>query len=237
MSVLYCHDCDRQYDEDFNLECPGCGVSATSDSADAAEGAPLVPVDACSGRKSMTSTNPQPSVREAVARVIDPDAWADADKSAGKPKLTPGKFFPPANEWVKTQPSLTKADQIIALVREALPDGGGSAREPAFSDDGGDQCSLATDAPANADHDRALSFVRRWLSEPLDPDQHPEWLNLARAYAQAMRSVEATEKGAELWERSAQLIRDGSRFGGDAGDREFGCGMQEALRALGVPKP
>lgn len=43
--------------------------------------------------------------------------------------------------------------------------------------------------------------------------------------------------GAALWARSEQLIRDGSRFGGDHGDREFGCGMQEALRALGVPKP
>lgn len=24
MSVIYCHDCDRHYDEDFHLECPGC---------------------------------------------------------------------------------------------------------------------------------------------------------------------------------------------------------------------
>jgi RNA polymerase subunit RPABC4/transcription elongation factor Spt4 len=27
MSVLYCHDCDRRYDEDFHLECPGCGTT------------------------------------------------------------------------------------------------------------------------------------------------------------------------------------------------------------------
>ena len=28
MSVIYCHDCDQHYDEDFERECPGCGLSA-----------------------------------------------------------------------------------------------------------------------------------------------------------------------------------------------------------------
>lgn len=84
---------------------------------------------------------------EAVARIIDPEAWIDADKSAGRPKLERGKFFPPANEWIKTQPSLTKARAIIAL---APPVGDGwepieTAPRPQVEDHDGPVLWLAWD--------------------------------------------------------------------------------------------
>ena len=44
--------------------------------------------------------------------------------------------------------------------------------------------------PSAADHPRAARFVREWLSAPYDPNQHPEWLNLARAYAHLARQSE-----------------------------------------------
>lgn len=60
--------------------------------------------------------------RVEVARIVDPEAWADADKWAGKPKkLAPGQFFLPAHEWVLTQPSLAKADTILATFEGSAP--------------------------------------------------------------------------------------------------------------------
>ena len=53
MSVLYCHGCDRQYDEDFTLECPGCG-----ESADAAKPSAL------RGRKGPRLRSGMPSMTE-----------------------------------------------------------------------------------------------------------------------------------------------------------------------------
>lgn len=164
----------------------------------------------------MTSTNPQPSVREAVARVIDPHYWAHWD------------LISPRKREALNPPSLTKADQIIALVlradplveklrgalqqaedwfreyadlhrakcsadgdakaqtntdradfcaREALalPDGGGSAREPALSDDGGDQCSLATAPQLIATAPRDGQWIIGWRENfrPFPTRWHP----------------------------------------------------------------
>lgn len=53
--------------------------------------------------------------REAIARIVDPEAWADADRFAGRPKPVSEGVYLPAGEWRQTQPSLSKADQILAL--------------------------------------------------------------------------------------------------------------------------
>jgi len=50
--------------------------------------------------------------RESVARIIDPDAWAFADRHAGKPVLQTAVTF-------ETRRSLTKADTILALALTA----------------------------------------------------------------------------------------------------------------------
>lgn len=42
--------------------------------------------------------------------------------------------------------------------------------------------------PPLYDHERAAEFSRQWLGEPYDPNQHPEWLNLARAYLALSRA-------------------------------------------------
>lgn len=47
--------------------------------------------------------------REAVARIIDPEAWAFADRHAGKPVLQPEVTF-------ETRRSLAKADAIMAIL-------------------------------------------------------------------------------------------------------------------------
>jgi hypothetical protein len=41
------------------------------------------------------------------------------------------------------------------------------------------------------DHERARRFCLEWLGEPYDPDQHPEWLNLARSYLDLERRSRA----------------------------------------------
>jgi hypothetical protein len=43
------------------------------------------------------------------------------------------------------------------------------------------------------DFDRAEKFAREWGRSAYDPEQHPEWLNLTRAFLRLRREAEATE--------------------------------------------
>lgn len=93
-------------------------------------------------------------------------------------------------------------------------------------------CEGGKGGGTEADHDRALAFVRRWLSEPYDPGQHPEWLNLARAYAHVRREPEAEPRDVVFQDDGGLWIRDPQ-----GNCRPFDIHDYESLLAVAQPSP
>jgi hypothetical protein len=96
--------------------------------------------------------------------------------------------------------------------------------------------SPGSEPSVSADHDRALAFVKRWLSEPYDPDQHPEWLNLARAYAEiARRSSAGKPEPNPEWEAKADAAHEAIRAEVGDGNPFDALTMLETWKAHAEP--
>lgn len=82
--------------------------------------------------------------------------------------------------------------RLEALSRLSLE--GGGERASCTNSTDAPACGAATSAAcqsevdvAPVDHERAYRFCREWLSADYEPDQHPEWRNLACAYLRLRR--------------------------------------------------